>query len=353
MVHIEYPEHTHTHMDRSYISPEKGPHILAGATVVHADSPRIAPILVAVLFSAIPEGVNAKWKAVQFDGELTSDDLDVVKHTLEEITVPASVTRVYAQTFYRFTHLQCVVFEGVTRIGSAALSETHSLKSVSLPKTLVTLDMAVFYGSGIESIVLPEGLESIGIECFAHTSFLKEIVVPSSLRHIDTGSFLASAIVSIIIPKGVTRIGVQSFSLCRALESVVIHAQIRQLAANMFYNCIALTNVVLPPSLVCLGDRVFDRCMSLVSVTLPEGLLHIGRGILDRTCITHLVIPSTVIQIHPYAFQYMLELKKLVLPSRFMGIRVLVPDLVSIIYRDDDDKSVPANNNHLICECHL
>lgn len=70
------------------------------------------------------------------------------------------------------------IAEGVTQLGSAALSSCVNLKSVSLPSTLETICMSAFsYCSKLETIDIPAGVTTIGSSSFKGCDNLKEIII--------------------------------------------------------------------------------------------------------------------------------------------------------------------------------
>ena len=86
---------------------------------------------------------------------------------------------------------QITIPAGVTRIGESAFEECRSLESVTFAGTaLRDIDDWAFYNChSLKKIDLPEGVTSIGKAAFFDCSYLKEITLPSTMQTIADNAF--------------------------------------------------------------------------------------------------------------------------------------------------------------------
>ena len=93
---------------------------------------------------------------------------------------------------YNARHLeQITIPAGVTRIGESAFEECRSLDSVTFAgKALREIDDWAFYNCHtLKNITIPEGVTSIGKAAFFDCSYLKEITLPSTVQTIADNAF--------------------------------------------------------------------------------------------------------------------------------------------------------------------
>ena len=93
---------------------------------------------------------------------------------------------------YNARHLeQITIPAGVTRIGESAFEECRSMESVTFAGTsLREIDDWAFYNChSLKDITIPEGVTSIGKAAFFDCSYLKEITLPSTVQTIADNAF--------------------------------------------------------------------------------------------------------------------------------------------------------------------
>ena len=60
----------------------------------------------------------------------------------------------------------CIIPEGVTKIGNKCFDECSELTNISLPTTLIEIGEDAFSNTNITTIIIPEGITKIGNKCF-------------------------------------------------------------------------------------------------------------------------------------------------------------------------------------------
>jgi hypothetical protein len=86
---------------------------------------------------------------------------------------------------------------------------------------------------------------------------------------------------------------------CRTL---IIHPNVTIIQPGACSNCIYLESVVIPPSVIEIRQNAFRYCEVLGLVELSEGLKCIESGAFGGCALNHIRIPSSVEEIHEWAF---------------------------------------------------
>lgn len=146
---------------------------------------------------------------------------------LEKFTIPASVTSIGNNAFYRCSKLTSIIIpDAVTSIGNSAFQNC----------------------SGLTSIAIPEALTSIGNSAFQNCSGLTSVKLGGSVTTIGNSSFQGcSGLTSIVIPKAVTSIGSSAFSGCSGINSVTSFANVPPTMADNSFEGIYDTATLLAP----------------------------------------------------------------------------------------------------------
>ena len=88
-------------------------------------------------------------------------------------------------------------------------------------------------------------------------------------------------------------------SYCRTL---FIHLDVTIIQPGACANCIYLESVVIPPNVREIRENAFSKCEVLGWVELSEGLKRIESGAFRGCALNHIQIPSSVEEIHAWAF---------------------------------------------------
>ena len=265
----------------------------------------------------------------------------------------------------------------VTAIGDEAFFTQSRITSVELPETITEIGAGAFLNCvSLESIVLPDSVESIGKYAFGRDEKLVSVKLSSKLTSIPAYAFYrCSALQALVIPESVMSIGKSAFARCEALASLQMPEHAVSIDGFAFYDCKSLkelklhvetlaANVLSGTTLTSLEfsadlTRIEDAAFKGVNVTLlslPASLKEIGTeafteatigginidegnenyivqdGVLFTKDMSTLVkfpsqletssyiVPESVTEIAPHAFERAFMLSQLQLPSQLQKI---------------------------------
>lgn len=227
------------------------------------------------------------------------------------VVIPDSLT--YRNRTYR-----------VTEIDDYAFSGCSEMTSVSIPASVWHIGLGAFSGC--------EGLKEIHINSLSswcEMSFYDVLDdAGDTPLHYASELYLDGELISnLIVPEDVTEIGAHAFEGYEKLRSVVLHNGIEAIHKSAFMNCTNLTDINFPDSLFYIGPYAFNGTAWYESK--PDGEVYIGRLLYkykgemplnsnivvkdgtETICesafdgckgITSISLPSSLKQIHNYAF---------------------------------------------------
>ena len=280
---------------------------------------------------------------------------------LTAIDIPGSVEEIGGSAFFAASALsQVTMHDGLKKIGKSAFYNS-GLTSVVIPATVDTIAGTAFlYCRKLASVTINEGaLKYIGDGAFNGCVLLESATLPSSVEYIGLEAFLGDVMLSQLnIPAGVKHLG-ESFMARTAIETInldpanenyqlidgvlynkdgniliavpmkgltelVIPAAVQGIYSGAFWGSqvadvtlpdglviiddyafcqSALAHIEFPASLIWVGEQAF-AATQLTEVTLPENFPYINDGeFAGCTNLTKVVIPSSVMEIYPHAFQ--------------------------------------------------
>lgn len=186
------------------------------------------------------------------------------------------------------------------------------IKSLTIQNPQIMLRSAAFRGCEfLTAISLPKGLEVINRQAFAECTALTAIDLPKSLKVIGWGAFTGcTSLTTIKIPDGVKEIKEWAFYGCKALTTVELPESLTLIESKAFRET-GIEHISIPSGVKQLPLAVFRDCLNLKQVTLSEGLELIGvAAFANNLLLKSVVIPSTVKEIHEWAFDTGVELIK-------------------------------------------
>ncbi|MBO5375184.1 MAG: leucine-rich repeat protein [Clostridia bacterium] len=191
--------------------------------------------------------------------------------SLTEITIPATVTHIYGNTFTDCTALKTVTFEkrdgttpinfygwgpflkctsltelilpeGMTEIPNCFATQCYALEKISFPSTLTTIRSGQnFYQAGKDATKLEViGLEntkitSIPKECFRQSKFTAtELRLPNTVTEIGTQAFADCKIETFYLSASLTTIGSEALAYNSVLKAMYIPSTVTTINANSF-----------------------------------------------------------------------------------------------------------------------
>ena len=236
-----------------------------------------------------------------------------IPSTLKSVTITGG--NILYGAFYNCNNLTSVTIgNGVTSIGSGALSGCSKLEDLTLP-FVGSLFGYIFgtssYDGGIATgqryaassyvtYYIPSTLKSVTITggnilgwAFYNCNNITSVTIGNGVTSIGYEAFYScTSLTSVTIGNGVTSIGEDAFEYCTSLDKVYISDIAKWCAisfdsndANPLYYADKLymvgsdtpiTNLVIPEGVTSIGVRAFYDCDSLTSVTIPNSVTSIG-----------------------------------------------------------------------------
>lgn len=233
-----------------------------------------------------------------------------------------------------------LVFD-VTEIGDEALKDCTLLQDITIPASVTKIGESAFQGSGLFSITLNEGLQQIGLNAFNGCSSLQTVNVPSSVTELGAGAFsTCEALQTAIIQAQITRLLNQTFQHCSSLTSVSLPSTLTEINYLAFFNCTSLPSIAIPENVNIIGSAAFRNCTSLKDVyfqgaTPPDVDLE-GQGDLFRNENGDGVIDHSTITLHvPFGATEAYRNH-----TYWSTFHILLPSEINIDFADDAVKAV-------------
>ena len=286
--------------------------------------------------------------------------------SIEEISVPHSVTTIYWEAFadttarYELTNTITTVSwidsngtmyykanqwhfsrgltghlelsNKVTMIDGYAFRNCSSLTSITIPDSVTSIGYSAFEGcSSLTSIAIPDSVTSIGAWAFNGCSSLTSITIPDSVTSICSYAFSwCTGLTSITIPDSVRRIGGGAFNGCTNLKSVIIGSGLEDLDSSTFNGCqISEIKIFEQNENFKLVDGVlYNKDLTLIKLVLkevtnieiPATITNINSAFSGCSSLTSITIPDSVTSIGNSAFSGCSSLTSITIPDSVTSI---------------------------------
>jgi hypothetical protein len=239
----------------------------------------------------------------------------------------------------------------VTSIGDWAFSCCAGLTSVEISDGVTSIGNNAFWGCpGLTSIIIPDSVASIGNNSFGWCSNLKTVYYEGTMEQWCNVVFAN-------IEANPCYHGAALYIDGELVNDIVLPSTFTEIKDYAFSGCASLTSVEIPDGVTSIGESVFDRCTGLTSMKIPASVTNIDNytlptinlktvyydGTLEQWCnitfgkqytsgckdmtlyidgelVDDIVIPSTVTEIKPYAFNNCISLTSVVIPDSVTSI---------------------------------
>ena len=223
----------------------------------------------------------------------------------------------------------------ITSIGHNAFKDSRKLTSVTIPVSVTSIGSFAFDGCiYLTSLTIPGSVTNIGLDAFSWCEALTNVVIVGGVTSIGDFAFSGcTGLTSLTIPNSVTNIGRFAFQACNGLESVTIPDVVNSIGQSAFYLCRGLTGVTIPDGVTSIGTSAFSGCTGLTNICVSsENAAYCDlNGILFDKALRNLLqfpgglngeytIPSSVINIGPYAFYNCTGLASVTIPGSVTSI---------------------------------
>ena len=212
----------------------------------------------------------------------------------------------------------------VTEIGDYAFSDCSKMTSIFIPASVWHIGFCAFSSC--------DGLKEIHINdlsSWCELSFydIADDAGDSPLNYAEGLYLNGELITNLVVPEDVTHIGAHAFEGYEKLRSVVLPQGIEAIYKSAFLNCTNLTSINIPADVYYIGPYAFDSTSWYenmpdgviyagahlykykgempfnTSVVVKEGTATICESAFDcRAELTSITLPSSLKQIHDYAF---------------------------------------------------
>ncbi len=211
-----------------------------------------------------------------------------------------------------------VVGDGITSIGSYALSKFPSSVTIELPEGICSIGDYAFYDSMYMSdLTIPSTVRHIGNSAFLWCRFLNEIVLPEGLERIEPHVFDNTNLREVSIPSTLTYIGEYAFATS-SLNAINIPASLTYIDPLAFYGTPGPVTFTVDPAnpvyssvdngpilLKGDGEMIFYPSAYSGDIVIPDYVKQINYEFNEPIYtmpVTSFTIPATVTAIIPGAF---------------------------------------------------
>ncbi|NHM16427.1 leucine-rich repeat protein [Eggerthellaceae bacterium zg-887] len=164
------------------------------------------------------------------------------------------------------------------------------------------------YQDDIVEVVIGEGITTVGDYAFYRYGLIQRVSLPKSLKIIGEGAFgYCVELEGVRIPSGVRQIGDIAFVGCRLIKELDFPTTMDSLGVGVLEWCRSLERVSLPQNLKEIPAVLFSGCYCLKSITIPYGVTTIGSNAFEDCNLTEIVIPATLVEIKPWAFEWAIK----------------------------------------------
>ena len=164
--------------------------------------------------------------------------------------------------------------------------------------------------TGITSVTIPNSIVNIGEDAFYYCENLTTVnyAEGSKLKYIGNGAFsCAIALTSITIPASVEELGESVFYYCRSALSITFEEDslVTELPRRAFYCCDEVRELVLPKNLKVIGPYSLSAIHYIEELEIPSGVLEIQEYAFQYTALKstlNITIPKGVVRLGLGAF---------------------------------------------------
>lgn len=258
------------------------------------------------------------------DGVETLGEWAFKDSKIEHLTLPASVTKIEGNCFFR-APLQDISYpngNNVKILAPGALAYTPYYDKINVGDVVIyNEDVLLKINSQKKKIVIPDGIKYIGGGAVSGKHKTTQIIIPTSVVYIGKSAFENNlAIKSYDLPSSIKEIDNRAFYDNRALSSISLPEGLETLGKEVFLSCDALLNIQLPSTLKTIGSYCF-KGLNITSITIPDGTVSIGAGAFEYCKkLASIKLPSKLKSIEAYTFEHCRNLRDFVFPETIESI---------------------------------
>lgn len=264
----------------------------------------------------------------------------------KKVIINEGISNISSYAFYNCTTLEEITIPNtVTSIDFDALAKTN-IKKLVIPNSVTTIEDCAFWdNASLTDVTLSENLKSLGVNAFQQCTALTEIEIPEGITKIGSWAFLGcSSLSKLTLPKAVTTIGAWAFLDCNKLktiyyggtksdfDNIAVDSQVVANTSNSTLGCIGSatkyyqntsygnykyyvpedadnecsvyeysgnkSNVIIPSSMngkkVTTLENTFKSNQNIVSVVIPNSVKNISGAFEGCSNLANIIMPSAL-----------------------------------------------------------
>lgn len=248
--------------------------------------------------------------------------------SLEEITMPDSITDMGAQVFAGCAKLRRArLSNGIRRLYANAFNGCVALEEVNIPDSIFELKANTFKDSMVRRLHIGKSLPTLNVHALFSGSYdtlgsyidrgvVEELTVSPESEYLRAeGTLLLSADGKTLhaalgrngfyrVPDGVETIAAGAFQGLRGLTDIQLPDSLTAIGDQAFMNT-SLRAVRFGKQVCSIGERAFAYCEKLSSVLFSEGVETIGAAAFQGCPLVTLSLPASLRELGEYAFSFM------------------------------------------------
>ncbi len=237
----------------------------------------------------------------EYNGLAYSDDfkicLKIIKNDLKKIEFHPETIQINDLSSSSLSNLEEIIFNEKLEIINPDAFATSNIKIVDLSQTSLKYieDYAFEKCKMLEKVYFPSTLIALGHGVFERCKNLKELDFShTNLTRIGDYCFRKSNLENIYLPSTLNFIGNGIFTDTNLKEIDLSNTNLKILETDTFSFCTLLKKVILPDTLLEIKPYAFNQCFKLEKISLPKNIKILGHAIFQDTQIKSLYLPPSV-----------------------------------------------------------
>lgn len=278
---------------------------------------------------------NSNWNKI-YDYRESNLGIILTKYRSKEpiVVIPSEIDNkpviaIDTETFKKKKITSVSIPSTVRVIGINAFLCCEELETLQIDNKEIEIKRGAFYDC--KKLADENGFIIVNNILFRYIGTEEEVYVPGHVRVISANAFeFNKTLKSITIPESVERVEINTFYGCRKLEKINISLEHTRLDPSAIDNCKKLadkdkhviidhvyfkylgdkSHVVIPTGVTTIQTYAFSWNSGIISIEVPEGVTTLNSTAFYLTNLEKVVLPTSISNIHPYAF---IDCKKLTL----------------------------------------
>lgn len=235
---------------------------------------------------------------------------------LKSVKIPDSVTEIGDYAFYRCA-LESLDLNKTQKIGYRAFSYNSSLRNLNLGTALTESASNSFEGNtALTEVTIPQTLKTVASYMFADCYNINKVTFESGVETIDTYAFENCCISELNIPETVKSISACAFLNNMNMSQVSLGMNLKSIGAYAFSGCSSLEKFEIPDSVTFIGNGVFKYCSGLSEITIGSGIKKVPNSLFSGCdSVRKITLNSGITSVGNYAFRDCVALEEISIPD--------------------------------------